>query len=347
VSTIAATNGEKAIAPARPKPDVISFIPLGEATEISLTVERVKQFLCTPTRSGKYPTDKDVMGFIMLCKASGLNPWVRDAYLVGYDGQDGPNFSLITAHQAFIKRAEAHGAYDGMESGVVVLANSVVTERQGDLVLPGETIIGGWAKVFRKDQSHVSYDSVNLKTFDTGKSRWKIDPAGMIVKCAEASALRKAFPSNLAGLYLREEMDKANEPIRVASTSTATTTRIADLIKEAELLPEAASQVATTQEQAATQQETQTQDACNTVTLEATASPPGSAQKAAPKQQKSLVSVLDQFVAAIADAKTVGDCNRIRIDIEAALNTRRISQDEHDQLRENVADRQNAIDAQG
>lgn len=201
----------------QPTESVISFIPLGERDPIQLTVARVKAYLCTPTRSGVLPTDKDVMGFIMLCKASGLNPWVRDAYLVGYDSKDGPNFSLITSHQAFLKRGEAHEAYDGMASGVIVMSSDVLTYRDGDLVLAGETLVGGWARVHRRDRSYPSYDAINLSTFNTQRSRWAADPAGMVVKVAEASALRKAFPSNLAGLYLQDERDKDIETTRIES----------------------------------------------------------------------------------------------------------------------------------
>jgi phage recombination protein Bet len=186
----------------------VSFTPLGESAPITLTIQLVKKFLVTPTKSGALPTDEQVTKFIMLCKARSLNPWENDAYLVGYDSKDGPSFSLITAHQAFLKRAEASPEFDGMESGVVVRgASGSVIERQGDLVLDGEILLGGWARVHRRDRKISSYDSLALKTFNTGRSRWAVDAPGMIVKCAEASALRKAFPSSLAAMYCREEME--------------------------------------------------------------------------------------------------------------------------------------------
>lgn len=203
-ATLPATDSSK------PSSTVISFVPLGEKEQVHLTIERVAKQICLPTRSGKLPDVNQILKFMMLCKAQRLNPWVNDAYLVGYDSKDGPSFSLIVSHQAILKRSEASEDFDGIESGVVVLRGDSVVERPGKITYDGEKLLGGWCRVHRKNLSIPVYDSVNLGVYNTGRSRWAIDPAGMIVKVAEAAALRKMFPSNLAALYCQEELDNSS-----------------------------------------------------------------------------------------------------------------------------------------
>lgn len=198
----AATNGPSEATLAK----AVTYMPFAESKEITLTVGAVRSFISAKTKRGAVASEVDLVKFMMLCQARQLNPWVGDAYLVGYDSEDGPTFSLITAIQSLYKRAEANPNYDGIESGVIVQAkDGTITERAGDLVLSGEALIGGWAKVYRKDRRVPDFDALNLATYDKGFGQWKKDKSGMIVKCAEASALRKAFPSQLSNLFVEQE----------------------------------------------------------------------------------------------------------------------------------------------
>lgn len=121
------------------------------------------------------------------------------------DGKDGPVFSLITAFQAVLKRAELSQQFDGIEGGVIVRGKDGLHERPGELLLDGESLVGAWARCYRKDQRVPHYVSVNRRMYDKGRSLWKEDPAAMLVKCAKAKAMREAFPSELGGLVVEGE----------------------------------------------------------------------------------------------------------------------------------------------
>ncbi len=112
----------------------MTFVPFGAADSIKLSVEIVKNLIAVPTKSGQTCTDRDAMKFMMLCRAQRLNPFAGDAFLIGYDSRDGgePSFSLITAHVAFLKRAETHPEFDGMKSGIIVVdEENRLTEIEG------------------------------------------------------------------------------------------------------------------------------------------------------------------------------------------------------------------------
>ena len=202
----------------------VEFMPLGCTEKIKLSVKIVQNLIAVPTRSGRTCSERDALKFIMLCTARKLNPFEGDAFLIGYDGQNGPEFSLITAHQALIKRAEVHPEFDGMSSGVIVRdgENGAATmDLEGDFHLEDQPLVGAWAKVFFKTRKYPSTDRIALRNFikTTAKGEptkfWKENPAGQLVKCAEASALRKAFPTMCGGMYLREEVSLLGESLGV------------------------------------------------------------------------------------------------------------------------------------
>lgn len=189
----------------------IEYIPFGADEKLTLTLNLIRDHIAVPTKSGVKPNKSDCYHFGMLCKARAMNPWEGDCFMIPYENRKTGviTWNLITAHQTFLKRAELHPEHDGMESGVIVREeNGDVMEYPGDLVLDGQTLLAGWAKVFSKDKSHYTYRRLDLKVYAKAYGYWLANPAGQIVKCAEADALRSAYPTKLGGLYLREEMGK-------------------------------------------------------------------------------------------------------------------------------------------
>ena len=188
------------------------YVPFGSTEEIKLNIHLVKTLICVKTKQGLTCSDDDAVKFLMMCKARLLNPFEGDAFLIGYDSQTGPKFSLITAHQAFLKRAEMNKEYDGMESGVIVeLEDGKLSDLPGDFHTPKQRVVGGWATVYFKNRKFPMHKRIRLSRFQKAFGVWQDDPAGMICKCAEADALRSSFPTMLGGLYLREETE--HEPV--------------------------------------------------------------------------------------------------------------------------------------
>lgn len=221
-------NGRKpspppAAAPAAQKPErEMEYVPFAAESPIKLSINIVREFIAVRTKSGATPDDTQIIKFMMLCKARRLNPFEGDAYLVGYDTKDGPQYSLITAHQAFLKRAEVNPEYDGMESGVMVMTqDGAIIDREGDFFLDDERLVGAWARVYFKKRSHPMVKRLSLKAFQKPYGVWRDNPAGMIVKCAEADALRSSFPTMLGSLYLEDEIVPANAGEAAANARAA------------------------------------------------------------------------------------------------------------------------------
>lgn len=176
---------------------------------ITVTADDVRNLIC------QNADQKEVSLFLQLCKSQRLNPFVKDAYLVKYGSNPA---QMITNYQVFNRRACRNENYAGIENGVVVLRNGEIVHKDGSAVYKaaGETLLGGWAKVYFKDNRKPAYAEVALDDYSTGKSNWSKMPGVMIEKCAKAAAWRLAFPDDFQGMYVSEEMQQA-QPQQVES----------------------------------------------------------------------------------------------------------------------------------
>jgi phage recombination protein Bet len=149
----------------------------------------------------------------------GLNPFVRDAYLIKY-GKDA-DATMVVGKDAFTKRAEGHPQFSGMSAGVIVRqGDAEPIERKGSLSLDGEKIVGGWAHVHRNDHKIPTEITVKMEEFSTGRGPWQKMPGTMIRKVALVTALREAFPSTFSGMYdsaeMKIDLNEQMEPIEAA-----------------------------------------------------------------------------------------------------------------------------------
>lgn len=163
--------------------------------------------------------------FTSLCKARGLNPFLKEAYCIKFGSQPA---QIVVGKDAIMKRAIRNPHYDGLESGVIVKVTETgdIVERKGTFFdTETEKLVGGWAKVYRKDWKFPTYCSVSFdevaqrKKDGTLNSNWNGKGATMVEKVAKVRALRETFIDDLGGMYEAEEMgvniDNASEPAEI------------------------------------------------------------------------------------------------------------------------------------
>ena len=180
-----------------------------DGQQIKLTPKIVQDYIVGTNAQITMPEFKM---FTELCKVRGLNPFLREAYLIKYSNSQPA--SIVVGKDAILKRAVLNPKYNGMNSGIYVInENGEEIKRTGTFKLPTETLVGGWAEVFRKDWDNSIESSVSLEEAIQRKgngepnSNWSKQPATMIEKVAKVRALREAFVEDLGGMYEAEEMN--------------------------------------------------------------------------------------------------------------------------------------------
>jgi phage recombination protein Bet len=146
----------------------------------------------------KNATDDELELFFYRAKILQLNPLMPgQIYFIKYGNAPG---TIIIGIDGFRARAHATGKLSGCERGIIRNDKGVCT--------------GAWANIYRSDWTKPAHEEVSLAEYNTGKGNWLKMPETMVKKVAEAAALRLAFPTDLGGLYISEEMDQA-EPRQV------------------------------------------------------------------------------------------------------------------------------------
>lgn len=181
--------------------DIVTYEVAGQ--EVKLSYNIVRKYL---TKGNADVTDQELVLFISICKFNKLNPFLNEAYLIKFKSARGDgNAQMVVSKEAFFKRAEASEQYDGIMAGIIVLRGDNVVELEGCFHQAKDVLLGGWAKVYRKDRRMPTVSKVNLSEYDKGNSIWNEKKATMINKIAKVQALREAFPSQLGAMYAKEE----------------------------------------------------------------------------------------------------------------------------------------------
>lgn len=159
-------------------------------------IELIKRTV-TPTNV----TSDEFAMFIYQARRTGLDPLTRQIYIVKYEGQNA-KASIQATIDGLRLVAQRSGQYAGQDE-------PVFTREEGEQMKCTVT-------VYRFGPDKQRYPAaVGVAYWDEyypGDKRgfmWNKMPHTMLAKCAEALALRKAFPQELSGLYTPEEMGQA------------------------------------------------------------------------------------------------------------------------------------------
>ena len=203
-------------------------------------VELLRKQVCPPSASAE-----EFALFLDWCKATGLNPFVQQAYLVPRRVKVGDAWvekhqpqAAIGGMRALVDLQPDHqgyrggAVYAGDKFGVDQVTGEVVHQWDTESRLArGWKVIGAWGQALRRGRvTKVVFTPFESRVQSTREGAptqfWARDPSGMIAKCAEAAAYREAYPNAMSGVFLAEEWrdDGALDVEALPATTTGTKT---------------------------------------------------------------------------------------------------------------------------
>ena len=166
-------------------------------------------------------TEAELRAFMHECQRRKLDPFSRQIYLIGrYDKRKGRKVyksqTSIDGFRLIARRAADKTGIDySYEDTIWYDANG----GRYDIWLSNQPPAGAKVVVIRNgcwfDAVARFGAYVQLDSHGNTSGQWRNMADVMIAKCAEALALRKAFPEDLGGIYTEEEMAQADNPQRV------------------------------------------------------------------------------------------------------------------------------------
>jgi phage recombination protein Bet len=164
-----------------------------------LTPERIELLKRTVCRGS---TDDEFQLFVSVANRAGLDPFSRQIHAVKRGGQ----MTIQTGIDGYRLIAQRSGQYGGQDD---IVYDTEEGQHPNKATCTVYRFVNGQRVGTTKTARWREYAQ------DNGPM-WRKMPWAMLGKCAEALALRAAFPQELSGLYTNEEMDQAESRVTVA-----------------------------------------------------------------------------------------------------------------------------------
>jgi phage recombination protein Bet len=172
-------------------------------------------------------TDDELSLFLYQCKRMQLDPLSKQIYSIARKNKDKRTNQWVETRtiqvgiDGFRTVAQMTGEYAGQTEPLWCGADGKWVDVWLSSDPPAAAKVGVLRKGFSQPLVSVAVFSEFVQKDYEGKPTkfWKNMPSVMIAKVAEAQALRRAFPQQLSGVYIHEEMDQADNPMPAATVS--------------------------------------------------------------------------------------------------------------------------------
>lgn len=158
----------------------------------------------------KGATDDELKMFLYVCERTKLDPFTKQVHFVKrWDSKLGKEVGAVQVGIDGLRSiAERTGDYAGNDDPV--FDGTITVGDKPQINVPEKATVTVYKMV--QGQRYPFTASAKWKSYYPGDKvgfMWRKLPELMLGKCAEALALRKAFPSVMSGLYVAEEMGQA------------------------------------------------------------------------------------------------------------------------------------------